>query len=314
MLKKMARNNEVVLFGILLILFVVFSLLSPYFIRVSNLFLISGQMVELGLLTLGMTVVLISGGFDLSIGALGSFCTIILGVFINHMSWSIWASLGVVLCIAIGVGLVNGLLCGYLKIEPMLATLGTGGLISGLALGISKARIITIKNPEYFFGKLRIGDIIPFQFIILLAAIAVTIVLLNYTRLGRRMYMMGSNKETAVYSGINVRKTTLKAYIFSAVMAFLAAVVISSRMESGRSNLLDTQVLHVVTAAVFGGVSVKGGRGNVVGAIIGVITFSVISNALNLIGISQFLKQLITGLVLLFVLALTMWRERMIIK
>lgn len=310
MIQRVFKYSEVVLVLILLGICLVFSVISPYFLKVDNLFLISGQMVELGLLAIGMSVALISGGFDLSIGALGSFATVLLGIFIGRMGLSMWLGMLIVLIATLLFGALNGFLCGFLKLEPMLATLGTSGLIAGLSLGIARSDVILIKNPDYIFGKMRIGGVIPLQFLIYFAAIFVAVILLNYTRWGRRVYMLGCNKSVAGYSGINVRKTTFMVYIFSAFMSFLAAVVVSSRLESGKATVLDPLVLQAVTAAMFGGISIKGGSGNIIGAVIGVVTFSVISNGLNMIGLSQFLKQVIQGVVLLGVLAYNIWREK----
>jgi len=308
------KSNLFFLLIILMGLIVFFSISGDYFATADNFYNIMGQMVELGLLTLAMSAAMFSGGFDLSIGAVGSFGTIMLGVFITQLGMNIYVAMLIVFVMIVGIGFFNGFLIGYLKIEPMLATLGMQGMIAGLTLGIAQGDVIQILNPEYFFGKLRVGGVIPFQFIIFLIAIAVTVVLFNYTRWGRRVYMIGANREVATYSGINVPKTTMMVYVFSSIMAFLAAVIISSRLESGKSNLLDTQVLQTVTAAVFGGISIQGGKGNVWGAVIGVVTFSVISNGLNMMGVDQNVKQIVTGGVLLAVLALNIWRERRVLE
>jgi ribose/xylose/arabinose/galactoside ABC-type transport system permease subunit len=310
MLIKLVRSNEGILVGVLLIICCIFSIGSPYFLDVNNIFLISGQMAELGLMTLGMAASFICGGFDLSVGAVGSMCSILLAIFIGNVGLPIWLSMLIVFVVALLIGAINGFLCGYLEVEPFMVTLGTSGVIAGLSLGISKGQVLIIHNQEYVFGKLKFGGIIPSQLLILLATTVAAVILLNYTRWGRRIYMLGCNRNAAKYSGINVQKTTFKVYLFSAFCAFLAAVVISSRLESGKANLLEPLNLQAVTAAIFGGISLNGGTGNVIGAIIGVITFSVISNGLNLIGLSQFLKQVITGMILLAVLTFNIWREK----
>jgi len=313
-LKKLIESNYFVLLVMLGLLFIFFSLSSDRFLSVANLMNVSGQMVEIGLLTLGMSAALLSGGFDLSIGATASFGTVMLGVLITNAGLDIYTSMLLVLLMILGVGFINGVLVGYLRIVPMLATLSMQGVVYGLALGISRGQVIRIVNPEYFFGKLRIGGYLPFQFIILLVMIFAAVILFNHMKWGRRVFMVGTNRDIASYSGINVPRTLLKVYLFSSFTAFLAAVVISSRMEAGHATVLNTQVMPAVAAAVFGGVSIYGGKGSIFGAAIGIVTFSIISNGLNMMRVSQYTQLIIVGSILLFVLTVNIWRERRISK
>ncbi len=309
MLKKLINSEITYLVLILFILFLVLSLLTPHFLKISNLFQVADQMVPLGLLTIAAAAVIITGGFDLSTGALGSFCTVILAIFIGRMEMPIWVSLLIVLAIALFFGCVNGFLCGYLKITPMLATLGTMGLLQGLALGIAQSGVVVIMKEEYFFGQLKLSGVVPFAFLVLIFLALAAIVLINHTRWGRKLYMMGGNVTAANFAGINVARTTFSVYVFSAFYSFIAAVIISSRLQSGKSKLLEPMVLQSVTAAVFGGISIKGGRGNIIGALIGVITFAIIPNGLNLLEVQQFWQQVIQAGILILVLAINVFRE-----
>ncbi|MCL2164121.1 MAG: ABC transporter permease [Oscillospiraceae bacterium] len=309
MIKKLMSSEISYLIIILFVLCLSLSFLTPHFFTVSNLFQVSGQMVPLGLLTIAATAVIISGGFDLSTGALGSLCTVLLAKFIGEMDVPIWASLIIVLAIALFFGSVNGFLCGYLKITPMLVTLGMTALLEGLALGIAKSGVVLIMKPEYFFGQLKIGGVVPFEFLVLIVLAFAAVILLNHTCWGRKLYMMGGNITAANFAGINTPKNIFSVYVFSAFYSFVAAVIISSRLQSGKSKLLDSMVLQSVTAAVFGGVSIKGGRGNIIGVLIGVVTFAIIPNGLNLLEVAQFWQPVIQAGILLLVLTINIRRE-----
>jgi ribose/xylose/arabinose/galactoside ABC-type transport system permease subunit len=304
MLKRLLRNNEVALLGILILIIIFFSIFSEYFFTADNLFQISAQMVELGLVTLGMSIAIISGGMDLSIGPMASLTTVLMALLITVNNVSFWPALLITTLVLIASGLVNGFLCGVLGITPMLATLGSS------ALALSSGNTIKVVDPNLTFAQVRLFGIIPYQFFVLLAAILAIVILMRYTMLGRRVYMIGTDPTAAKFSGIRSKQTIFITYIISAIMALLCGLVMVSRFSSARADVGDALVLRSIAAAVLGGVSIKGGLGEPIGAIIGVTIFSVLANGMNMLEASPFLQQIIVGALLLLVLAFKTLKNR----
>ncbi|NLF26742.1 MAG: ABC transporter permease [Clostridiales bacterium] len=305
------HKNELVLACIFLALFVVFSLSSANFFSVTNVMNLFSQMSTLGLLTLGMAASMISGGMDLSVGALCSLSTVLCATFIGVKGMDIALSVLLVFALALLCGLFNGILIGYCKIDAMLVTLGTQSLFTGIGLVISKGITVSIPTDRFgLFGRYRLFGVIPFQILLLFFAIAVSILLFNFRIAGRRIYLIGSNREVARFAGINIPRNIVFTYVFSAAMAFLAALVMASRVSSGRADVAAAQVLKSVSAAVFGGVSTLGGIGTLGGAMLGVAVITLISNGMDMMNLSTYLQQISTGAILLVVLAFRHMRRK----
>ncbi len=304
MIKK--YGNEMTLLLLIIILVLIFSIFSSNFFKLGNITQISAQMVELSLLTLGMSVCIISGGFDLSIGAMTGLGSVSLAMLLKT-GMNMWSSILLVLLLLLICGLLNGSLIGFLRINPMLVTLGTSSLYTGLALVFSRGTAIS-NLPEQFsmFGQYYVW-IIPYQALILLIGLITSVILLNFTIWGRRVYLIGSNPDVARFAGINCGYNLMLVYVYSAVLAFLAALVLTSRVATGRADLGDTYVLQSVSAAVFGGVGISGGSGTVLGAVLGVTIFAIISNGFNMLDFSPYAQQIVIGCTLIAVLAYRMW-------
>lgn len=302
-MKQYSKNNEFVLTILCALLFLGFAIGSPYFLRSGNMISLLTQFVELGLLTLAMSASILSGGFDMSIGTMTSMLTVILATLMGPLGWPPLLALPVALIIALLCGALNGFLCGYLKLAPMLATIGTMSLFTGVGMVISKGNTVNCLVPSfYLFGQGKLFGVIPMQFLIFLFAAAAAIVIFNHSRFGRRIYLLGTSAEVSRFTGVKCEKNIALVYVFDSVMCFLCAVILTSRMCSGRADVGDPMVLQSVSAAVFGGISIKGGAGNIIGAILGVIVFSLISNGMNLLGVSAFVQQIIQGALLLGIL------------
>ena len=262
------------------------------------------QMVELGLLTLAMAASMLSGGMDLSISAICSLCTVMLGIFIGRAGMPNAVAVLLTLVIALLCGAFNGFLVGYLKVNSMLATLGTQSLFAGIGLVVSNGVTVSIPNTTFaLFGRTKLFGFFPLQILLLLLAIVVAVLVFNYLIVGRRIYLIGSSLEVARFSGINLRKNLFITYMFSAVMAFVASLVFASKISSGRADVADGLLLKTVSASVFGGVSTLGGIGTIGGAMLGVAVITIISNGLDMINASSYLQQVVIGALLLIVLA-----------
>ena len=310
-LKQAKNKNEIVLALIFVLIFLVFSLISKHFFTLTNVMGLFSQMVELGLLTLAMAASMLSGGMDLSISAICSLCTVMLGVFIGRVGMPDAVAVLLTLAVALLCGAFNGFLVGYLKVNSMLATLGTQSLFAGIGLVISNGVTVSIPNTTFaLFGRTKLFGFFPLQILMLFLAIVASVLVFNYLIVGRRIYLIGSSVEVARFSGINLRKNLFITYMFSAAMAFVASLVFASKISSGRADVADGLLLKTVSASVFGGVSTLGGIGTIGGAMLGVAVITIISNGLDMINASSYLQQVVIGALLFIVLAFRHARKK----
>ncbi len=297
-------SNERVLAAVFAALFVAFSFMEETFFSVPNIMNLFSQMVIIGLLTIGMAASMISGGMDLSIGALCSLNTVVLATLIGTRAAGVGLSMLAALAVTLACGAFNGVMIGYFKINSMLVTLGTQSLFTGIGLVLSHGITISIPTDKFaLFGRTRIFGVIPFQILILAAVVGLAVLLFGRTITGRRIYLIGSNTEVARFAGINIPRNIILNYVFSAAMAFLAALVMASRVSSGRADIAAAQVLKAVSASVFGGVSTLGGIGSIGGAVMGAAVITLITNGMDMMNLSTYWQQISTGAMLLIVLA-----------
>lgn len=300
----MKKNINLLYLPIILISIIIFfSINNKNFLSYENITQIIIQMTELCMITIGMSICIMSGGFDLSMGSLVGLGTVIISLsLVNKIS--IPSAIIIAFLIIIILGILNGFIIGYIGINPLLTTLGTSTLISGLSLIISKGSAIS-GLPENFtnIAYFRIFNI-PIQAFILIFIIIISNIIVKNTRWGRQVCLIGTNIDTAEYSGINCKKSVLKVYVFSSIMAFLASIILTSRISTGRADIGNNLVLQAISASVIGGIDVYGGKGSILGSALGVLIFVIIANGLNLMGISQFLEQAIFGLFLIIAIAI----------
>jgi ribose transport system permease protein len=309
-----ARLQQFLAFGGLIVIFAFFSLLSENFFNYGNITNILFSTVVIGLLALGTTFVIITGGIDLSIGTGMALCAVMSGVFIVNAGVPL--PLGVLGAILFGglIGLVNGLSVAVLKLPPFIATLAMMLVAQGLALVVShSAPIYFSDSPAYI--DLSIGSIIPganFPNAVLVLAFAAIIagVLLNRTVLGRYTYSIGSNEEATALSGIDVRRWKIVIYTMAGLFTGLAGVMISARLGSAQPATGMGYELQAIAAVVIGGTSLTGGKGSIVGTVIGALIISVLNNGLQIMSIPQEWQNVILGIVILLAVYADMARKR----
>ncbi len=306
------RLQQFLAFASLLIIFAFFSLASPNFFTYSNITSILFSTVVIGTLALGTTFVIITAGIDLSIGTGMALCAVMSGVFITNMGMPVL--LGVIMAILFGglIGLVNGFNVAILKIPPFIATLAMMLVAQGLALVIShSAPIYFSDDPGYV--KISTGNLIPNfpnAVLVLAAAAIISGILLTRTLLGRYTYSIGSNEEATALSGINVKKWKIIIYTFAGLFIGLAGVMISARLGSAQPATGMGYELQAIAAVVIGGTSLAGGKGSIVGTVIGALIISVINNGLQIMSIPQEWQNVILGIVILFAVYADMVRKR----
>jgi ribose transport system permease protein len=287
----------------LIVLCVVIAALEPRFLSAGNLAGVARQTAVITIIAMGMTMVMVSGGIDLSVGSMMALAGVV-GAF-AMVAGAPWV-VGVLVCIAIGAlcGLFNGVAITTLRISPFIATLGAMGIYRGVALLLPDGKAVV--GLPTSFGHLAEGNlfgIIPIPlFIVIVVAIA-THLLLSSTRLGRYCYAIGSNVEAARYAGVRVSRCQVLFYVMLGALTGLAGAIETARLITGQPTAGEGYELRVIAAVVIGGGSLSGGQGTVVGTIIGALIMGVLANGANLLQISPFTQQIVIGAVI--VLAVT---------
>lgn len=308
------KNNEVLMFLTMVALFAFFALTTKNFLRVGNMMQILQKCVELCILTIGMAMCIIAtGGVDLSVASLCSFNTVVIALLYVRAGWPLFGAFAVALVASLVCGLLNGYLIGFLNLAPILVTLGTQALFTGLGLMLTGGMAISGLPRAYtFLGNYKLGGVFPVQVFFLIVIFAVMYVLVTHTRLGRHMYLVGTNRTAADFSGLRSRRTILVAFTLSSVMAFLCAIVLCARLATGRPDLANNYLMQALAAAVFGGISITGGKGSLLGCLLGVAIFQMMSNGLTLMIHSNaaFYEQIMIGVLLLGLLVVKRIRGR----
>ena len=307
------RLQQLLAFASLIVIFAIFSIANSTFFTYGNVTSILFSTVVIGTLALGTTFVIITGGIDLSIGTGMTLCAVMAGVFITNWGAPIWV--GVLGTIVFGglIGLVNGVNVSFLKIPPFIATLAMMLVAQGLALVISHSAPIYFKDaPGY--TKISTGNLLGFSFpnavLVLLVATVICAVVLNKTILGRYTYAIGSNEEATALSGIDVRRWKIAIYSLAGLFTGLAGVMISARLASAQPATGQGYELQAIAAVVIGGTSLAGGKGSIVGTLIGALIISVINNGLQIMSIPQEWQNVILGAVILVAVYADMIRKR----
>lgn len=308
------KFQQLLAFASLVAIFVFFSFASPNFLNYGNITSILFSTVVIGTLALGATFVIVTGGIDLSVGTGMSLCAVMAGVFIVNMGLPI--TVGVLLTLLFGglVGLINGLNVTFLKLPPFIATLAMMLVAEGLALVISGSAPIYFDSDSGYTsistGSVIPGADFPNAVLILAAAAIVGGVTLNRTLLGRYTYAIGSNEEATGLSGIDVRKWKIIVYVVSGLFIGLAGVLISARLGSAQPATGMGYELQAIAAVVIGGTSLSGGRGSILGTVIGALIISVLNNGLQITSVPQEWQNVILGSVIVVAVYADQARKR----
>lgn len=300
--------------GALIILFIGFSVLSSNFLTFGNVISWLFSTVVIGTLALGTTFVIISAGIDLSLGTGMSLCAVMSGMFLQH--WHFPLVLGVLCAVAFGgvIGLINGVNIAIFKIPPFIATLAMMMVAEGLALVISHSSpIYFTKTPTYTdisTGHLIPGLEIPNAVLIFAAVAAICAFLLNKTILGRYSFALGSNEEATRLSGVDARKWRIWIYVLGGLFIGLAGVLISARLASAQPSLGMGYELQAIAAVVIGGTSLFGGKGSIVGTVVGALIMSLVNNGLQIMNVPQEWQNVVLGGVILIAVSLDTLRRK----
>lgn len=281
----------------LLLLMAVFSILSPYFLTVNNLLTVATQTAVIAIIAIGQTYVLITAGIDLAIGSNMALAGMVAGMV---MRAGLPVPLAILSGLSVGMlaGAISGLLIAFGKIPPFIATLGTMTVVRGVAFTLTQA--IPIANlPSSFtvFGTERTFGI-PNPVLLMVALTLIFGFVLAKTKLGRYVYAIGSNFETARLSGVDTRKVMIVVYVFSGLLAAFAGLIMAARVVTAQPGAGDGYELDAVASSVIGGASPMGGEGIIAGTFLGAFVIGVLRNGLNLVGVTPHIQRIIIGIVI----------------
>lgn len=302
---RIAATRELTLLVLISIIIVVMSVMSPYFFSVANLRAIVIGLAPTAIIAIGMAILLISGGFDLSVGsvmALSSTIAALLLVAGVPIPLVIAGSLGV----GVLAGLTNGFLVTGLGINPLVATLGTMSIARGIALVLTEGFSVSSLPKSFgYVGSASWFGLPALMWITLVLVLGFDLAV-RHTRFFRQMYLIGANERAANLSGIAVSRVRIIAYALTGCLAALAGVLLASRLMSGTPTAGNALELQVLAAAVIGGASLKGGEGTVLGAFLGVIFVALINNSMTMLAVSVYWQMIVTGLILVIAVAIDM--------
>lgn len=291
----------------LVVVCVLMGFASDNFFTLANILNVLRQVSVVGILAVGMTFVILTGGIDLSVGAVMALAgTVAAGLMVN-MGLPAGLSLAAALMVGLGLGLVNGALVAWGRMPAIIVTLAMMGIARGLGLIYSGGYPISgLPSWVAWFGIGRIG-VVPVPVIIMLVVYALAWVLLQRTPFGRHVYAIGGNETAARLSGVRTGRVKLAVFAISGLTASLAAIVLTGRLMSGQPNAGVGFELDAIAAVVLGGTAIAGGRGLILGTLIGAVLLGVLNNGLNLMGINPYMQDVIKGLIIL--LAIYIGRE-----
>ena len=284
---------------ILLLLGILFSILSPYFLMARNFANIGTQIASVAIGAFGMTFVITTGGIDLSVGSTLALTSIFTGILISSLHWNLFVTIGAILLMGLLMGSVNGIGVVYLKIEPLLMTLATMFIYRGLGLLLTGGRPVPINSPLFktiFAGGTVLG--VPSPVIITLVFLIFRWFLLSKTVFGYNVRAVGGNIEAARVAGINYSLTKLIAYSFMGLMAAAAGFIVSGRLAHGIPTIGETFALDSVAAVILGGTALSGGRGTIMGTIVGAMIMGVLNNGMTLLGAQYYTELIVKGIVI----------------
>jgi ribose transport system permease protein len=319
--QSLLRSNAVqtlLAFGALIVLVVGFSIASPNFLQFDNIVGILLATTVNGVLGLGVTFVIITGGIDLSIGTVMTLSAVMTGVFITN--WQLPLPIGILAGLLTGAaaGFVNGIVIAKLKVPSFIATLGMLNVAKGLALVISGLRPIYFNDTPAFnelamgsaFGAIIPGFDVPNLVLILFGAALIASLVLKRTILGRYTFAIGSNEEATRLSGVAVDRWKIVTYAVCGLFSGLAGVLIAARLNSAQPSLGLGYELDAIAAAVIGGTSLSGGEGTILGTVIGAFIISILTNGLRILSVPQEWQTVVTGSIVVLAVYLDVVRRR----
>ncbi|HEV2864273.1 MAG TPA: ABC transporter permease [Pyrinomonadaceae bacterium] len=277
----------------------VFAAIAPQFLSFPNLVNVALSIAITGILAVGMTMVILTGGIDLSVGSVVALAGVVAALLVDKGAG---VAVGALAAVGVGlaVGLFNGVTVAQFRVPPFVTTLAMLTICRGLAFIVTGGRGIgNLPESFGFVGKSRVFDTLPLPVLLMLVVVAAGWFLLRHTVFGRHVYAVGGNREAAFLAGVNTKRVTALTYVLNGLLVGLAGFVLASRLGAGVPNTGVQYELDVISAVVVGGTSLMGGRGSVIGTFWGAVFIGVLNNGLNLAGVDPYMQKIALGVVLL---------------
>ena len=302
--------TTITLIASFLLLVIIFSSLSPNFFSLANLENVTKQLAVVGVVSIGMTIVLIAGGVDLSVGSVAALSGVVTSL--------LWIEAGIPLGISTLLGLLSGTLVGFLngfmvtfmKINPLITTLGTFSIVRGLAFVLSEGQTNQLNNEAFkFLGR---GEVygVSFSLILMIVLYIAFFVLLRHTQFGRNLYAIGGSPEASRLAGIPVTRHLLIAYTLCGTLAGLGGLIISSQLASSAPRAATGLEFTVITAVILGGTSLAGGKGTLIGTLVGVVILRTLNNGLTITEVPSWYQDVASGAALIIAVGFDQIRIR----
>jgi ribose transport system permease protein len=305
--KIFSRNflEKTVILMVLIMLIIVFTSSSKYFFSARNFLSIGMTVCVIGLIAIGETMCIICRGFDLSVGSVAALGGVI---FSEMVLIGMPVAVAVILGLSFGLlaGLINGISIAIVKVNAFIVTFVWLQIYKGIIYIITGGMSITIVGNEAFkfLGTYKIFDVLPLPVVILIVFYAMFAFILKYTTYGRKLYCVGGNPDACIVSGINVKRIQIQSYVITSFLAALGGIIFSSRVSAMQPTIGDSYALDSISAAVLGGTAMTGGKGNVLGTLLGVLIIGVIQNGLIMINLNAYYQYIATGAIMFIAVAL----------
>ncbi|MCK6579405.1 MAG: ABC transporter permease [Anaerolineae bacterium] len=310
-LLKGERLTTLNLFATFILICLIFASQSDFFLTLDNFLNVGRTLGVVGIVSIGMTMVLISGGVDLSVGSVAALS----GVVTSILWLQADVPLGLATVIGLGacvlVGFINGFFVAVMRINPLITTLASFSIVRGLAFVLSSGQTNQLSNPAFqFLGR---GDVvgIPASLLLMIALFAAAFVVMHFTQFGRNLYAIGGSAEASRLAGIAVRRHLLIVYTLSGLLSGLAGIVIASQLASSAPRAAVGLEFTVIAAVVLGGTSLSGGKGTLIGTLVGVFILRVLDNGLVQTRVSSFYQDVVSGSVLLLAVGFDQIRQKL---
>ncbi|MGI5173461.1 ABC transporter permease [Treponema sp. OMZ 840] len=309
-LKRRIENSQWILLCIVIVIIsVITASINPKFFRMHNIMNIFEQISVLGLVSVGATIIIISGNFDISVGALIGLTSCVMAIGINNGINPIFASL-IGIALSICCTTFNGILSIIFKAPSFIISLATTSIYTGIALFITKGVIRTVYGQFDALSVTKVFGFIPLLFIISLIGYILVHIMLSYTQIGRRLFALGANERAAYLAGIDIIKNKLLFFAMNGFFVGIASMLLLSRVGAALPSTGKGYELQAMGAVVIGGVSINGGKGNVIGSFFGVLLMGLISNALNILGVNPYLQEIASGTIIILSLGVSAFRTK----
>ncbi len=302
-------GNNLSLLVALIIIWVVLTFASPYFLSIDNLMNILLASSVILIRASGATIAMITGGMDISQNSVGAVASVVCALLAFNQGFTLIPLILLSIVLGIAMGVINSTLISVFKINPIITTLGTMQILRGVAWTITD-KTVMIKDPVMIaFGRGRLFDVIPYSVLVAILFFLLALFVLKYTIFGRKVFMIGGNENASFLSGINAKRVKFAAYVISAVTASFAGFLLACQLGAALPQSGSGTEMTTLSAIILGGLSLSGGKGSMWGTLLGILVLQTINNGLTLLSVNAYVQMIVTGAILILAVLLDVIRS-----